>query len=114
MVFGGLGKLIVKIRESYRKEFVVGVDVELKVGNLSLLYWRNYIDENALGIFFTDNDLIMTENVRYDPEDIDEEPHTEYKYSTIVQKAIDRLECLGYTIGKAELEFNKNKYRCLD
>lgn len=92
----------------------MGVDVELKVQNLSLLYWKSYFDKNALGMFFTDNDLVITENVKYDAEDSDEEPHTEYKYSTTVQKAISRLDCLGYTIKNAELEFNKNKYRCLD
>ena len=89
----------------------MGVDVELKVQNLSLLYWKSYFDKNALGLFFTDNDLVITENVKYDAEDSDEEPHTEYKYSTTVQKAISRLDCLGYTIKNAELEFNKNKYR---
>ena len=55
----------------------MGVDVELKVQNLSLLYWKSYFDKNALGMFFTDNDLVITENVKYDAEDSDEEPHIE-------------------------------------
>ena len=47
----------------------MGVDVELKVQNLSLLYWKSYFDKSALGMFFTDNDLVITENVKYDAED---------------------------------------------
>ncbi len=92
----------------------MGANVELKVQDLSLLYWKNYFDRNALGLFFTDDDLVITENVKYDETDIDETPHTEYKYSTTIQKAIDRLNCVGYTLNSVKTEFEANKERCLD
>ena len=93
---------------------IMGVDVELKVRNLELMYWRSYFDKYALGLFFSDGDLVITENVKYDMDDVDEKPHTQYKYSTTVQKAIDRLEVVGYTMKNAQAEFNKNIYGCLD
>lgn len=98
----------------YGKDNIMGVDVELKVGKLELMYWKSYFDRYALGLFFSDRDLVITENVKNDREDVDEQPHTEYKYSTTVQKAIDRLEATGYTMKKARDYFNKNIYRCLD
>jgi len=74
--------------------------VALKVRNLILWEWASCFDKNMLGFFFTDNDLVTNE--------------TEYKYTTTVKKAIERLDSLGFTLKKAEAEFNKNKYSCLD
>ncbi len=92
----------------------MGVDVELKVQNLTLLYWKSYFDKITLGMFFTDSDLQVIENIKYDEENVEEEPHTEYIYSTSVQKAIDRLDSAGYTLNSIEAKFNERKYRCLD
>lgn len=92
----------------------MSVNVELKIRNLSLLTWQSCFDKKALGLFFSNNDLVINENVKYDVNDFDEAPHIEYKYSTTVQKAIERLNVLGYTLKNAEMEFNRNKYRCID
>lgn len=92
----------------------MGVDVELKVRNLCLLYWKSFFDKEKLGVFFTDNDLVITKNVKYNTDNEDEKPDIEYKYSTTVQKAIDRLDSIGFTVKKAKQEFDKKKYRCLD
>ncbi len=92
----------------------MGANVDLMVGRLSLLYWKSYFDRYTLGLFFTDEDLVVTENVKYDELDKEETPHTEYKYSTTVQKAIDRLNSAGYTLNAVKTEFELNKEYCLD
>ena len=92
----------------------MGVYVDLRIKALSLLEWKNYFDRETLGLFFTDDDLIITDNVKYDEEDLDEEPHTEYRYSTTVQKAIDRLNAAGYTLSAIKKEFEEKKHSCLD
>lgn len=92
----------------------MGTYVALKVRNLILWEWNSCFDKNMLGFFFTDNDLVTNENKKYDIHDLDEEAHTEYKYTTTIKKAIERLDSLGFTLKKAESEFNKNKYSCLD
>lgn len=90
----------------------MGVDVSLYIKNLSLLYWKSCFDKEILGLFFIDDDLIINENAKYDIAD--EETYTQYKYSTTVQKAIDRLNSAGYTLKKIEEEFNQKKEICLD
>lgn len=92
----------------------MGAYADLKVGQLSLLWWKNDVDKNLLGLFFTDDDLKVIENVKYDNDDIEEEPHTEYVYSTTVQKAIDRLNAVGYTLNSIESQFNECMLRCID
>lgn len=92
----------------------MGAYAELKVKNLTLLSWKNYFDKEALGLFFTDDDLIITKNVKYDELDEDETPHTEYKYSTTVKRAVQRLNSIGYTLKRIESDFECNKNNCLD
>lgn len=88
--------------------------VALKVRNLILWEWNSCFDKNMLGFFFTDNDLVINKNKKCDINDLDEEAHTEYKYTTTIKKEIERLDSQGFTRKKAESEFNKNRYSCLD
>lgn len=92
----------------------MGVDVELNVKKLTLLYWKSFFDRNALGLFFCDDDLTITETVNYDKSTTSEIPHTEYKYSTTVRKAIQRLDSVGYTIDRVQSDFESLKMDCLD
>lgn len=94
--------------------FDLGVYVELVVNNFTLLSWKSFFDRGALGLFFTDDDLIITENAKYDESDEDEEPYTEYKYSTTVKKAVQRLDSIGYTMKKVQTEFEFSVFECLD
>lgn len=90
----------------------MGADVCLHIKDLLLLYWKSYFDKATLGLFFTDDDLIINENAKYDISD--EETYTQYKYSTSIQKAIDRLNAAGYTLKAIEEEFNQQKENFLD
>ena len=92
----------------------MGVNVDLKVGKLSLWYWKSFFDRGILGLFFTDDDLKITENVKYDESDVDEIPHTQYRYSTTVRNAIQRLDSIGYTLKSVQSDFELYKYDCLD
>ena len=92
----------------------MGLSVELKVNNISLMYWKSFFDYKTLGLFFTDDDLVVTENVKYDEMDPNEEPHTEYRYSTTVQRAIQRLNSIGYTLKNVQAAFESSCNDCLD
>lgn len=92
----------------------MGANVELMVKDLSLLYWKSYFDRDTLGLFFTDDDLIITEESEHNATCETNEKYHSYKYSTTVQKAIDRLNSIGYTLSSVETAFEINKERCLD
>lgn len=92
----------------------MGVDVSLKVKNLTLLYWKSFFDEKTLRIFFDPSDLQIKDNVKYDEEDNNNYPHKEYKYVTSVGKVVDRLNSIGYTLKKVEKIFNDKKCDILD
>lgn len=90
----------------------MGVDVNLHIKNLQLLYWKSSFDKEILGLFFTDDDLIIDNNSKYNI--IEEETYTQYKYSTTIKKAKSRLNSAGYTLKKIEEEFNERKFICID
>lgn len=90
----------------------MGADVCLHIKDLLLLYWKSYFDKETLSLFFVDDDLIVNENAKYDIAD--DETFTQYKYSTTIQKAIDRLNAAGYTLKAIEEQFNEQKENCLD
>ena len=92
----------------------MGVHVELKLKELSLLHWKSYFDRDRLGIFFTDEDLSVSEGSKYDKADAEESSHTEYIYSTTVRKAIQRLDSIGYTLGRVQSDFENSKMECLN
>lgn len=88
----------------------MGAYIPLKVKSLTLLYWKSFFDEKTLRMFFNSSDLQITNNVKYDINDNDEEPHTEYKYVSSVGNVIDRLNSIGYTLKNVEKRFSKNIY----
>lgn len=90
----------------------MGVEVSLHIKNLELLYWKSYFDKETLGLFFSNDDLLIIPNAKY--EITDEETYTQYKYSTTIKKAKSRLNSIGYTLKKIEDEFNQKKLNCLD
>ena len=81
-----------------------------------LEFWNNssYLDFDFAGYLFTNNDLEIKSNVKYDDEDEDEIPHDEYKYKTTVKKAIERLDAIGITEKSVENEFNQKILDCMD
>lgn len=82
---------------------------DIKIKELSLFTFRNTYNKKIVSLFFTNDDLKITNAVKYNNQDEDEEPHIEYKCETTVLKAKQRLEALGYTLKKFEEKFNHNK-----
>ena len=83
------------------------------VKKLELWSFRNYLDMEIVGLFFVDEDLIVTDNVKYEEDDEDEVPHTKYEFVSTVRKAKDRLDAIGYSITNFEKIFDENKYQLL-
>ena len=61
-----------------------------------LEFWNNssYLDFDFAGYLFTNNDLEIKSNVKYDDEDEDEIPHDEYKYKTRLLQMSSRIFCI--------------------
>lgn len=86
--------------------------VDLKIRKLSLFTWRSFFDKKTLALFFTNGDLVINHNAKYD--DTDDETYTQYKYSTTIEKAKKRLNACGYTLKKIKNDFIYKKSNCLD
>lgn len=83
----------------------------ISIKKLDLWNFRNYLDMEIVGLFFTDDDLIITNNIKYNKDDEDEKPHTKYEFVSTVKKVKERFDAIGYSINNFEKEFKKNKYQ---
>lgn len=77
----------------------------IMINNLSLFWFRNYLDGSIVSLFFGKNDLVVVSNCKEDPEDEDSEVYTKYLYKTTVSSAIDRLDAQGFTLNSFEKQF---------
>lgn len=77
----------------------------LKIKNLELTAFRNYLDNKLVSLFFSEDCLKINRNVKIDPEDA---PFTQYLYETSVKNAKERFDALGITTKHfKEIFFNK-------
>ena len=84
-----------------------------RIKALEFCYNSSYLDYDFAGMLFTNEDLDVEKNVKYD-DDEDEIPHDEYKYKTTIKKAIERLNAIGITEKNVEKEFNEKISKCMD
>ena len=82
---------------------------DINIKKLSLMSFRNYVDEYVVGLLFSDKDLIINPGFKPNPEDEDSQEYTQYVYRTTVKKAIERLDVRGFSIENFEKIFEKNK-----
>ena len=82
---------------------------DINIKKLSLMSFRNYVDEYVVGLLFSDKDLMINPGFKPDPEEEDSEEYTQYVYKTTVKKAIERLDARGFSIENFEKIFEKNK-----
>lgn len=87
---------------------------ELKIREMSLYYFRNYLSDTIVGLFFSKNDLCIETNCKEDPEDEDSSEFTRYVYKTTVHRAIDRLDAQGFTLHSFEKLFSESKSEIID
>lgn len=79
----------------------------IKIQNMSLFWFRNYLQSDVVRLFFSKNEYIRIPDFTDDPNDEDSEKYTKRMYKTTVQKAKERLDALGFSILKFEEIFNK-------
>jgi len=82
----------------------------ISIQKLDLWNFRNYLDMEIVGLFFIDDDLVVTNNVKYEDDNDDEVPHTKYEYVSTVKKVKERFDAIGYSVNNFEKEFKKNKF----
>lgn len=88
--------------------------VDIKIRNLSICSFRNYVDDWIVGLFFSKRDLKIIPGCKADPEDEDSGVYTKYIYKTTVQKARERFDTLGFGVVNFEKFFNENIFSVID
>lgn len=86
---------------------------DIRIKNMSLLWFRNYLEKEVVELFFSKSDLII-EPEYVDPDDEDAEPYTRYTYQTSVKKAKERLDAMGYGSKHFEKLFLENMMVAID
>lgn len=86
---------------------------DIKIRNLSLYSFRNYLQDDIVYFLFSKKDYVCIPNYNDDPEDEDSEIYTKYMYKTTVQRAKERLDALGYSVSKFEDVFNKERHNAI-
>ena len=86
----------------------------IKINNLSLWVFRNYLKKEIVELFFNKQDLRSTPDYCEDPEDEDSVPYTRYVYQTKVGNAKDRLDVMGYGLNHFEKLFNEKTAEAID
>ena len=79
---------------------------DIVIGNLSLHWFRNYVDSKIVSLFFSKNDLIVVNNCNIDDDDKDAGTYTKYMYRTTVRRAKERLDAQGFGLNNFEKIFN--------
>ena len=81
---------------------------EIKIENMELVWFRNYLDEEIVSLFFSKEDLIITPDYPIDSDAEEDEKYTRYVYKTTVARAKERLDAQGFGVGNLEKVFNEN------
>lgn len=86
----------------------------MKIRNMTLFSFRNYLDSNIVSKIFNSDDLKTIENYFEDTEDEDAKSITRYLYQTTVLKAKERLDAQGYTLSKFKNIFENSLIQAID
>ena len=81
---------------------------EIKIENLSLWWFRNYLNGDIVSLFFSKDDLETYEVCN------EEESYTGYTYKTTVKKAKERFDALGYSTEKFEKLFDDKNIEAIE
>lgn len=87
---------------------------DISIRNLSLYWFRNYLNNDIVSLFFSKRDLFVTTEFVQDSEEGESCEYTRYMYKTTVKQAKERLDALGYGISKLEKIFNENVLQAID
>lgn len=87
---------------------------DIKIRELSVFCFRNYLNPAIVSLFFSSRDLIVNHGVKEDPGDEDAGAYTQYLYRTTVKCAKDRLDACGFTLSAFEKKFTNNAVQMID
>lgn len=87
---------------------------DICIKNLSLMWFRNYLNPDIVSLFFSKNDLTIAPNCKIDLDDEDSEDYTQYIYQTTVKRAKERLDARGFSIPNFEKAFNTSLLQAVD
>lgn len=87
---------------------------DIVVGKLSLCWFRNYLDNEKVSLFFSKNNLVVTHNCNIDDDDEDAGTYTKYVYKTTVKCAKERLDARGFGLNNLEKIFNNEMLKAVD
>lgn len=85
----------------------------LKIRNLDLFEFGNYLQGDIVRLFFSKKDYTCIPQYYDDPRDEDAEPYTKHVYKTTVERVKQRLDALGYSLFQFEKEFERLKNEAL-
>lgn len=88
--------------------------VDIKIRNLSLYWFRNYLQPDIVHLLFSKLDYKCIPDYIEDMDDEDSKSYTKHMYKTTVQKAKERLDALGFTISRFETLFNQTRNEAID
>lgn len=86
----------------------------IMIKRLSLESFCNYVSSDIVSLFFSRDDLYITENCRIDCGDGHFEEVTQYRYITTVKKAKERLDAQGFSIAQLEKQLNEKKLYAIE
>ena len=92
----------------------MGEYVDIRIKKLSVRYFKNYLEDKVVELFFNQQDLVILENVCEEPNDEDSTPYTKYMYKTSVKRAKERMDCMGYGLSNVEKIFEEKKYDAIN
>ena len=85
---------------------------DIYVKKLSIVSFRNYLEQNVVNLFFSKDDLNVIPECKIDSEE--DESYTQYIYKTTVKKAKERLDAQGFSISNFEKLFNRYLSQAVD
>lgn len=92
----------------------MGYYADIKVESLSLMMFKNRLDNTIVNLFFGKDNLVVTPNCQFDADDEDSEFFIKYEYKTTVANAKDRLDAQGYGLANFEALFDEKYLEAID
>ncbi len=83
---------------------------DISIRNLSLYWFRNYLQPNIVHLLFSKLDYKCIPDYIDNLDDEDSEKYAKHMYVTTVQRAKERLDALGFSLLRAEHIFDEKKY----
>lgn len=99
---------------TYKEDFFMSEYADITIRKLSLYWFRNYLNNNIVSLFFSEKDLFITTEYIKDSEDDDSNEYIRYMYKTTVKQAKERFDALGYSIDNFEKLFNDKMLQAID